>query len=72
MHHQILLSAVSSSHLLVLVHMLVSGRDLAVYCLKCYSHHKNDWDLSNLSAIAGYYCDIQCITVIVYEVCTSP
>lgn len=44
--------------------MLVTGRDLAVYYLKCYSHHKNKWDISNLSAITVYNCDIQYITVI--------
>lgn len=32
----------SSSHLLVLVIVLFNGRDLAGYCLKCYSHHRNN------------------------------
>lgn len=39
--------------------MLFKGRDLAGYCLKCYSHHRNYWDILNLSATTGCSCDMQ-------------
>lgn len=72
MHHRLLRRAVISSQLLLSVHRLVSGRDLALSCLKCCSQHKAGRDISDLSAITGYYCGTQRITAIAYEMGTSP